>query len=81
MTNGLHVGWETRSLKTASQDLQDRWEHLLSERFQEPGPQVLLLPPLTRYSLLVADATQFYEELSSPATARMTDGNQSSGSA
>ena len=64
--NRLRVGWETRSLKTASRDLKDRWEQMLQER----GSRTLAPTccrchkELTRFSLLVADAAQFYEEIS-----------------
>ena len=64
--NRLRVGWETRSLKTASRDLKDRWELMLQER----GSRTLAPTccrchkELTRFSLLVADAAQFYEEIS-----------------
>ena len=62
----LKVGWETRSLKTASHDLKDRWEMMVAER----GTRKLASEwgrchqVLTRYSLIVADAAQFYEEIS-----------------
>ena len=64
--NRLRVGWETRSLKTASCDLKVRWEQMLQERgFRTLAPTCCRCKKvLTRFTLLVADAAQFYEEIS-----------------
>ena len=67
----LRVGWETKSLKVAVSDLRTQWRRCRKDTVSASEPDLHPLCPCKRcganldnYTTVIADAAQFYEEVS-----------------